>query len=113
VEGENPLAPFAPTAARHLLRTHRFAHAPDLLIGSFYDSALDEGCAFEELISFHGGLGGHQTRPFVLHPVTLPAPESPIVGAEQLHEHLMGWRRQPQHPANTTAHTPQRTPATA
>jgi uncharacterized membrane protein YvlD (DUF360 family) len=93
VEGENPLARFAPTAARHLLRTHGFAHAPDLLVGSFYDAALDEGCAFEELISFHGGLGGSQTRPFVLHPAQLPPPGEPVVGAEALHRLLVGWRR--------------------
>jgi hypothetical protein len=93
LEGEDPLAPFPPTAAQHLLRTHGFTHAPDLLIGSFYDSALDEGCAFEELISFHGGLGGFQTRPFVLYPAGLPAPEEPVVGAEALHRVLVGWRR--------------------
>ena len=93
VEGENPLTPFSPTAARHLLRTHRFAHAPDLLVGSFYDPALDEGCAFEELISFHGGLGGPQTRPFVLHPAQLPPPGGPVIGAEALHDVLVGWRR--------------------
>ena len=68
VEGEDPLGRFAATAPHHLRRTDGFTHAPDLLIGSFYDAALDEGCAFEELISFHGGLGGPQTRPFVLHP---------------------------------------------
>ena len=68
---------------------------PDLLVGSFYDSALDEGCAFEELISFHGGLGGPQTRPFLLHPADLPLPAEPIVGAEQLCTRvLVGWRAQ-------------------
>ena len=82
VEGSNPLARFPTTAAQHLRRTDGFAHAPDLLVGSFYDPALDEGCAFEELISFHGGLGGPQTRPFVLHPAELPLPAEPIVGAE-------------------------------
>jgi uncharacterized membrane protein YvlD (DUF360 family) len=93
VEGEDPLAGFHATAARHLLRTHGFAHAPDLLVGSFYDPALDEGCAFEELISFHGGLGGSQTQAFVLYPRSLPAPEQPLVGAETLHRVLVGWRR--------------------
>jgi uncharacterized membrane protein YvlD (DUF360 family) len=93
VEGEDPLARFPATAARHLLRTHGFEHAPDLLVGSFYDPALDEGCAFEELISFHGGLGGSQTRAFLLYPAELPAPEQPLVGAETLHRVLMGWRR--------------------
>ena len=52
---------------------------------SFYDPRLDEGCAFEELISFHGGMGGPQTRAFILHPVGLPLPDEPIVGAAQVH----------------------------
>jgi uncharacterized membrane protein YvlD (DUF360 family) len=93
VEGEDPLAQFSPTAARHLLRTDGFAHVADIMVGSFYDPDLEEGCAFEELISFHGGLGGPQTRPFILHPATLAAPDEPIVGAEQVHGVLSGWRR--------------------
>ena len=68
IEGEDPLAPFSPTAPQHLLRTDGFAHVADIMVGSFYDPALEEGCAFEELISFHGGLGGPQTRPFILAP---------------------------------------------
>ncbi len=92
VEGEDPLAVFGGRAADHLRRTDGFAHAPDILVGSFYDPQLDEGCAFEELISFHGGLGGPQTRPFVMYPTELPAPEEEIVGAEAVHRVLMGWR---------------------
>ena len=46
------------------------------MVGSFYDPVLDEGCAFEELISFHGGMGGSQTEPFILHPLTLGCPTS-------------------------------------
>ena len=45
------------------------------MIGSFYDPALETGCAFEELISFHGGIGGPQTRPFILHPTELEVPD--------------------------------------
>jgi uncharacterized membrane protein YvlD (DUF360 family) len=93
VEGEYPLANFSPNAPVHLLRTDSFPHVADLMIGSFYDPELDEGCAFEELISFHGGLGGPQTRPFILHPVELPLPNGAIVGAEALHGVLTGWRR--------------------
>jgi uncharacterized membrane protein YvlD (DUF360 family) len=92
VEGDDPLAPFSPTAASHLLRTDGFANVADIMVGSFYDPLLEEGCAFEELISFHGGLGGPQTRPFVLHPSALPAPSQPIVGAAAIHELLAGWR---------------------
>jgi uncharacterized membrane protein YvlD (DUF360 family) len=93
VEGEDPLAPFSPNAPRHLLRTDGFPHVADIMIGSFYDADLEEGCAFEELISFHGGLGGPQTRPFILHPHGFPLPDEPIVGAEQVHGVLAGWRQ--------------------
>jgi len=93
VVGEDPLAPFSANAAAHLRRSDGFAHVPDLLVNSFYDPALDQACAFEELISFHGGLGGTQTRPFILYPASLPAPALPIVGAVSVHDVLVGWRR--------------------
>ena len=93
VEGDDPLAPFSPNAARHLLRTDGFEHVADIMVGSFYDPELDEGCAFEELISFHGGIGGAQTQPFLLAPVELPLPDEPIVGAAAVHGVLSGWRR--------------------
>jgi len=92
VEGDDPLAAFSANAARHLARTDSFAHAPDLLVNSFFDPVLEEGCAFEELISFHGGLGGPQTRPFIFHPADLPVPNEPIVGAAAVHGVLSGWR---------------------
>jgi uncharacterized membrane protein YvlD (DUF360 family) len=93
VEGEDPLAPFSARAAGHLRRTDGFAHAPDILVNSFYDPDLEQGCAFEELISFHGGLGGPQTRPFILHPAELSMPAEPVVGAAAVHDLLVGWRR--------------------
>ena len=64
------------------------------MVGSFYDPHLDEGCAFEELISFHGGIGGPQTEPFILHPTHLEVPEGPILGAASVHGILAGWRQQ-------------------
>src|SRR4030095_5409926 len=88
VEGEYPLEHFSPTAPQHLHRTDGFAHVADIMVGSFFDPDLEEGCAFEELISFHGGLGGPQTRPFILHPVELPVPDQPLVGAARVHELL-------------------------
>jgi uncharacterized membrane protein YvlD (DUF360 family) len=92
VDGEDPLEGFSPRAADHLRRAAGFTHAPDLLVNSFYDPVLEQGCAFEELISFHGGLGGPQTRPFIFHPVELAAPEEPVVGAAAVHALLSGWR---------------------
>jgi hypothetical protein len=93
VDGNDPLAAFSARAADHLRRTDGFEHVADIMVGSFYDAALDEGCAFEELISFHGGLGGAQTRPFILHPPNLATPDGAVVGAAAVHEVLVGWRR--------------------
>jgi hypothetical protein len=98
VEGIDPLAPFSPNAAAHLLRTDGFDHVADVMVGSFYDPNLQQGCAFEELISFHGGLGGPQTRPFLLYPTELPIPGQEIVGAAHVHEVLSGWRHLLQNP---------------
>jgi uncharacterized membrane protein YvlD (DUF360 family) len=92
VTGEDPLAGFSSNAARHLLRTDGFDHVADIMVNSFYDPVTEEGCAFEELISFHGGMGGFQTQPFILHPVHLPMPSEPLVGAEAVHGLLRGWR---------------------
>ena len=93
VEGDDPLAPFSPTAARHLLRTDGFAHVADIMVGAFYDPVLDESCAFEELISFHGGLGGPQTRAFILHPPRLTLGPDSLLGAAAVHGVLSRWRQ--------------------
>ena len=92
VEGEDPLGGFSANAPGHLRRSNGFEHAPDLFVNSFYDEQVEEACAFEELISFHGGMGGSQTRPFILAPIDLPLPERAIVGAASVHAVLSGWR---------------------
>jgi uncharacterized membrane protein YvlD (DUF360 family) len=92
VTGTDPLAGFSDRAARHLKRTDGFPHVADIVVNSFYDPVTEEGCAFEELISFHGGLGGPQTRPFILHPVHFAVPDEPIVGAESVNRLLRAWR---------------------
>jgi hypothetical protein len=69
-------------------------HAPDLLLLSQYDPELGEVAAFEELIGSHGGLGGPQTEPFILHPARLRLPDEPVVGAEAGNAVLRGWRAQ-------------------
>ena len=62
------------------------------MVGSFYDPELDEGCAFEELISFHGGLGGPRRRPFILHPERLPLPRSRSSARPPCTACSSGWR---------------------
>jgi uncharacterized membrane protein YvlD (DUF360 family) len=92
VEGRDPLAGFPPNTARHLRRTDGFPHVADIVVNSFFDPVTEEGCAFEELISFHGGLGGPQAQPFILHPAHLTPPDEPLVGAESVHRLLRTWR---------------------
>ena len=113
VEGVDPLAAFSPNAVRHLLRTDGFRNVGDIMVGSFYDPDLDDACAFEELISFHGGLGGLQTRPFILHPDGLPLPTEPLVGAAAVHGVLMGWRQMLHGPAGRPAPHPAPLPSAA
>ncbi len=74
VEGDDPLAPFGPTAADKVRRVDRCPHVADLMVNSAYDPVLDEVQAFEHQVGSHGGLGGPQTHPFVLHPAELPPP---------------------------------------
>lgn len=88
VEGENPLKNFGKNAAKHLKRTDSFKYVPDILVNSFYDSKTDEVAAFEELIGSHGGLGGSQSRPFIMYPGNWNIDNEEIIGAEKLHKVL-------------------------
>jgi putative membrane protein len=91
IEGEDPLTPFGPHAARHLRREAEFANVPDILVISSVDPVSGEVPAFEELVGNHGGLGGSQREPFLLYPAVFdPGPEE-IVGAGHLHTVLKGW----------------------
>jgi uncharacterized membrane protein YvlD (DUF360 family) len=90
VVGEDPLADY-PNAVRHLRRTDRFRHVPDILCNGRFDPVLGDVPAFEELVGSHGGLGGTQAVPFLLSPVELPLPDEPIVGAEGLHRAIKAW----------------------
>jgi uncharacterized membrane protein YvlD (DUF360 family) len=91
VDGQDPLAPYGPNAARHVRRTDTFEHCPDILVNSTYWQEMDEVAAFEELVGSHGGMGGTQSFPFLLHPVELEAPGEPLVGAEEVHRLLRSW----------------------
>jgi uncharacterized membrane protein YvlD (DUF360 family) len=90
-EGEDPLAPFGPNAAAHLKRTDGFPHCPDLMVNSAFWPQFGEVAAFEELVGSHGGMGGTQSFPFVLHPGELAWPDEEVVGAERVHRVFRGW----------------------
>ncbi|WP_420036613.1 phage holin family protein [Streptomyces sp. cg28] len=96
-DGLGPLADFGAGAADAVRRTHSFPHTADIMVNSMYDPVDGEVLAFEEQIGSHGGLGGAQSRPFLLSPLTLSAPVADgaeLVGAEQIHHVLRRWLRE-------------------
>ncbi|MFJ2022554.1 alkaline phosphatase family protein [Streptomyces sp. NPDC087897] len=106
---EGPLAVFGAGAADAVRRTDTFPHVADVMVNSRYDPGTGTVHAFEEQIGSHGGLGGEQSRPFLLWPRGLtdphdimsaesaesaPMPVSPgggLVGAEAVHRVLTRW----------------------
>ena len=71
VVGGDPLAPFGPRAREQVREVDGYATVADLMVNSRYDPDLVEVAAFEDQVSSHGGIGGPQTHPFLLHPVDL------------------------------------------
>ena len=61
---------------------------PDIPVNSFYDPESNEVAAFEELIGSHGGLGGNQSKPFLMIPSEWNFDGTEIVGTETLHKLL-------------------------
>ncbi len=90
IEGEDPVARFGEYARASLLREDQMEHVPDILVISLLDEEFDEVAAFEELIGSHGGLGGMQTHPMILHPSDWTIDE-PIVGAPAVYRQLRAW----------------------
>jgi hypothetical protein len=91
VEGEDPTTPFGPHTILSLRREDEMTHAPDLLLISEYNAGLGEVAAFEELIGSHGGLGGPQTHPFILHPSDWQLDEEVPLGAPAVYRNLRRW----------------------
>jgi uncharacterized membrane protein YvlD (DUF360 family) len=110
-DGEGPLAGFAAGAADAVRRTHSFPHTADIMVNSAYDPLDGEVLAFEEQIGSHGGLGGAQSRPFLLSPPTLSPPVADgteLVGAEQVHQVLRRWLRESHGPEVPVEKSPPR-----
>jgi uncharacterized membrane protein YvlD (DUF360 family) len=96
--GEDPLAGYGPHAADLIRRFDAFPNCPDVVVNSRYDPETDDATPFEPHVGTHGGLGGPQSRGFLMFPAELPAPEPEIVGAEALHRVLRGWLTHLGHP---------------
>ncbi len=91
VDGEDPTTLFGPHTIMSLKREDAMEHAPDLLLISQYDPELGEVAAFEELIGSHGGLGGPQTEPLILHPTEWELDEEVPLGAPAIYRNIRRW----------------------
>ncbi|MDT0307880.1 phage holin family protein [Streptomyces sp. DSM 44917] len=94
VVGADPLAPFGPGAAAAVRRAAAFPHAADVMVNSSVDPATGAVHAFEDQIGCHGGLGGEQSRAFLLAPLALSPPAGELTGAESLHRLFARWLRE-------------------
>jgi uncharacterized membrane protein YvlD (DUF360 family) len=91
VDGEDPLAPFGAHAADDVRRLDSMPNVGDIVLNSRLDPETDEVAAFEELVGSHGGIGGWQTKAFLLYPREWPEPIGPLVGAPAVHRQLVTW----------------------
>ena len=91
VEGVDPLAPFDAHVADDLRRLSAFDNAPDIYLNSQFDPESREVAAFEELVGCHGGTGGWQTKPMLVHPAGWVLDDDELLGAEALHAQLVRW----------------------
>jgi hypothetical protein len=91
LDGEDPLAVYGEYAAEAVRRIDGIANVGDLVVISTYDPETGAIHAFEELIGAHGGLGGAQTRPFLLHPGDWEVDLGPLVGAPMVYQQLRRW----------------------
>lgn len=91
VDGLDPLRNFGADAATQLLRLDSFSNIGDLLINSALFPKDGEVAAFEDLVGSHGGLGGDQTRAFVIYPSAWPEPSAQITTPIQLNWEFRTW----------------------
>ena len=106
VVGQDPLALFGPDAVGDFIHVSSYPNAPDIYLNSLYDPVLDEVAAFEELVGCHGGLGGWQTRPLLVHPAEWSIDEDlldergRLRGADTVHHQMVRWLERLGHRTN-------------
>ncbi len=93
VIGEDPLERFGAHAPDNLRWLDSFDHVGDLLVNSSYDPVTEEIAPFEHQVGAHGGLGGAQTKAFLLYPAVLEPSDDPValVGAEAVNARIRAW----------------------
>jgi uncharacterized membrane protein YvlD (DUF360 family) len=92
VRGIDPLGHLGENAVEHVRVLDSYPHSGDLVVNGRCDPATGDVVAFEDLVGSHGGLGGPQTQPFIVHPAAWSTGDGPIRNANELHAVLRRWR---------------------
>ena len=58
------------------------------MVNGAYDPRTGQIIGIDDLVGAHGGVGGMQTRPFIVYPSEWTAREPELVGAESVHRFL-------------------------
>jgi uncharacterized membrane protein YvlD (DUF360 family) len=93
IEGEDPLRHFGEHAPANLRELDGYQHVGDILVISMYDPSTDEIAPFEHQVGAHGGLGGMQTKAFVMYPTAFATQEQTVdlVGAPEVNRKIHEW----------------------
>jgi putative membrane protein len=111
VEGVDPLGQFSEHAPRFLCQLASYEHSGDIVVNGTFDPKTNRVIGFDDLVRAHGGLGGPQTRPFLLYPTGWAAEPPNLVGAVQIHRFLRRHTTDddvaitPEHPADARVAT--------
>ena len=93
VEGEDPLEHFGEHTAANLRELDSYQHIGDIFAISMFDPSTQEVAPFEHQVGSHGGLGGMQTKAFVLYPTAFAVEDKTVdlVGAPEVNRKIREW----------------------
>ena len=93
IEGNDPLEHFGEHAAANLKELDSYQHIGDIFIISMYDPSTEEIAPFEHQVGAHGGLGGMQTKAFVMYPTAFATQDKTVdlVGAPEVNRKIHEW----------------------
>jgi uncharacterized membrane protein YvlD (DUF360 family) len=93
VEGEDPLRWYSEHTPANLRELDAYEHIGDIFVISMYDPSTEEVAPFEHQVGSHGGLGGMQTKAFVMYPAAFATQDKTVdlVGAPEVNRKLHEW----------------------
>jgi uncharacterized membrane protein YvlD (DUF360 family) len=93
IEGTDPLTFYSEHTAGNLKELDSYQHIGDIFIISMYDPSTEEVAPFEHQVGSHGGLGGMQTKAFVMYPSAFATQDKTVdlVGAPEVNRKIHEW----------------------